>query len=157
MVIRYPRGGEEKEKIEKQERIQLGKAEILKEGKDITIVAIGNMVPRCITVAKKLEEKGISIEVINARFLKPLDEDTIEASVLKTRHLLTIEDNIRKGGLATQVMELLEKKEHLKDIKAVHLGYPDTFITHGKVEQLEKMYGLDQENIEKQITELLER
>lgn len=157
MVIRYPRGGEEKEKIEKQERIQLGKAEILKEGKDITIVAIGNMVPRCITVAKKLEEKGISIEIINARFLKPLDEDTIEASVLKTRHLLTIEDNIRKGGLATQVMELLEKKEHLKDIKAVHLGYPDTFITHGKVEQLEKMYGLDQENIEKQITELLER
>ena len=98
VVIRYPRGGEGKEKIEQEERIQLGKAEILKEGNDITIVAIGKTVERAQIVSKMLEEKNIEAEVINARFLKPLDKETIKASIEKTRRIITIEDGTITNG-----------------------------------------------------------
>ena len=97
VAIRYPRGGEGNikfEKFEKDEEIILGKAEVLKEGNDITIVAIGKMVTRAMEVATILKEKSIEVEVINARFLKPLDNDTILNSAKKTKNVITIEDGI---------------------------------------------------------------
>ena len=78
IIIRYPRGGEDKEKFEKHEKIEEGKSELLKEGKDLTIVTIGKTVARGMKIAKKLQEKNIDAEVINARFLKPLDEENIK-------------------------------------------------------------------------------
>lgn len=99
VAIRYPRGGEGKIKFKKCEKIELGKAEIIKEGTDLTIVAIGKMNERAMKVAEKLEKNGTSIEVINARFLKPLDKKTILKSIEKTRKVITIEDGLLKGGL----------------------------------------------------------
>ena len=99
VVIRYPRGGEGKLKIDIHEKIEEGKAEIIKNGNDISIVAIGKMVERALEVSNILEKQGKSVEVINARFLKPLDREKIKSSIEKTKHVITIEDNIIKGGL----------------------------------------------------------
>ncbi len=173
VVIRYPRGGEDTIKFEKHNKIELGKAEILNEieekkqisGKDennnteetkktdtekqtnkATIIVIGKMVARGRNILEKLKEKNIEAELINARFLKPIDEETIKKSIEKTRRVITIEDNIIKGGLADEVMHIITKNE-IKDVKIKCFGYPDEFIRHGSVEDLEKIYGLDDETI----------
>lgn len=97
VAIRYPRGGEGKFKFEKCEDIGLGKAEIIKKGNDLTIVAIGKMVERAVEVSQILEKENINAEIINARFLKPLDKETILNSIRKTKKVITIEDrNIKR-------------------------------------------------------------
>ena len=99
VIIRYPRGGEGKTAFEKHSNIELGKAEVIKEGKDLTIVVIGKMVERAQEVAKMLEKENIDAEIINARFLKPLDKETILKSAEKTKNVVTIEDGLIEGGL----------------------------------------------------------
>lgn len=99
VIIRYPRGGEGKITFEKHSNIEFGKAEVIKEGKDLTIVAIGKMVERAQEVAKMLEKESLDAEIINARFLKPLDKETILKSVEKTKNVVTIEDGLIEGGL----------------------------------------------------------
>lgn len=147
VVIRYPRGGESKEvKFEKHEEIKQGKAELLKEGKDVTIIAIGRMVEKAVKVANILEKEGKSVEIINARFLKPLDKNTIINSVNKTKRVITMEDNILNGGLASHIEQLIVENE-IKEVKLKSYGWKDEFIKHGKVEELEKLYGLDEETI----------
>lgn len=145
VFIRYPRGGENL-KFEKTEEIKLGKAEIVQEGKDISIIAIGKMVERAKEVSNLLKDK--SVEIINVRFLKPLDEKTILNSIKKTQRVITIEDNLLKGGLGSSILELINKN-NLKNINIKTFGYDDKFIEHGKVEELEKKYGLSAEKISK--------
>ena len=99
VVIRYPRGGEEKTIFNSNLPISIGKAEVLKTGEDLSIIAIGKMVSRAMEVAEILEKEGKHVEVINARFLKPIDKDTIIDSITKTKNVITIEDNVLKGGL----------------------------------------------------------
>lgn len=140
VVIRYPRGGENKEiKFEKCEKINLGKAEILKKGNDITIIAIGNKVAKAIELAENYREEGKSVEVINARFLKPLDKETIKKSIEKTKKVITIEDGTIINGLATAIKELIID-ENIQNVDIETYAYPDEFIRHGTVEELEKIY-----------------
>ena len=139
VVIRYPRGGEENTKFEKHEELKLGKAEILKEGKDITIIAIGKRVAKAMEIAEKLKEKEIDAEVINARFLKPLDKETIKQSIEKTKNVITMEDGTEINGLGTAVEELIVE-ENLQNINFKKYAWPDEFIRHGSVEELEKIY-----------------
>ena len=146
VVIRYPRGGEDNYKMEKEEKINLGKAEILKEGKDVTIVAIGKTVARAMKVAEKIEKIEKSADVINARFLKPFDKDTIRKSIEKTKYVITIEDGTIVNGLATSIKELIIE-EKIEDVKVQNYAYPDKFIKHGSVEELEIVYGVDEERI----------
>jgi len=145
VVIRYPRGSEEKS-FEKQDKINLGKSEVLRSGKDITILAIGKMVSRACKIAEILKAKEIEAEVINVRFLKPLDEKILIDSIIKTKNVITIEDNILKGGLATSVNELIIKN-NIKDIKIQSFGYPDEFIKHGEIGEIEEIHGLGIDNI----------
>ena len=153
IVIRYPRGGEDSEiKFEKHQKIELGQAEILTEGTDITIIAIGKMVAKAMKIAKILEKKEKSVEVINARFLKPLDEDKIKKSIEKTKHVVTMEDGTKINGLGTAVKELMIDN-NLSGINMQEFAYPDEFIMHGTVEELEKIYQLDEAFIVKQILE----
>lgn len=98
VIIRYPRGGEE-ESFKQHNDIELGKSEIIKEGKDLSIIAIGKMVERAQTVAELLAKENIDAEIVNARFLKPLDKETILKSVEKTKNAVTIEDGLIEGGL----------------------------------------------------------
>jgi 1-deoxy-D-xylulose-5-phosphate synthase len=153
VAIRYPRGGEGNIKFDKCEKIELGKAEVLKEGKDITIIAIGKMVERAIEVSNSLKEKNIDAEVINARFIKPLDKDTILKSCEKTKKVITIEDGILNGGLGSKVIEAINNS-NLKDIKVKAFGYDDCFVKHGSIKELEKEYKLDAESILNSIKDL---
>lgn len=143
VFIRYPRGGENFS-FESTEDIELGKAKIVQEGTDLSIIAIGNMVGRAEEVASLLPEK--SVEIINARFLKPLDEETILNSIRKTGYCITIEDNLLKGGLGSAVVEAVNKSD-IQDVKIKNFGYDDTFVEHGTVKELEDKYGLSAEKI----------
>jgi 1-deoxy-D-xylulose-5-phosphate synthase len=154
IVIRYPRGGEDRNmKFQKHSKIESGKSELLQEGKDITIIAIGKMVVKAMKIANKLKQIGIEAEVINARFLKPLDENTIKKSIEKTKNVITIEDGTIIGGLGTAVKELIVDN-NLQEIKINSYAYPDEFIEHGSVEELEKKFGLDEEIIQNSIEKL---
>ena len=170
VIIRYPRGGEDsKVKFERHENIELGKAEVLKKiineekssktkilqkigdkvfntkTQRVTIIAIGKMVAKAMDIGQKLQEK-MDVEVINARFLKPLDNNTIIESIKKTKNVITIEDGTIINGLATAVKELIVNN-NLQGVKIKSYAYPDEFIKHGSVDELEKIYGLDEENI----------
>ena len=153
VVIRYPKGSEGKNKVETETEIQLGKAEKINDGQDLTIVAIGKMVDRAIEISKILKEQNINVDLINARFLKPLDEETILNSIIKTKKVITIEDNIIKGGLGSSIEEVIIKN-NIKDIKFKKFGYPDKFIQHGNIEELEKIYKLDTNSIIEEIKKL---
>ena len=155
VVIRYPRGGEEKQPLEDVKPLEIGKAEILKSGKDITIVAIGKMVAKAMKVADILSKENIQAEVINARFLKPLDKETIISSLLKTKNLITIEDGTIIGGLASAVNEIIVSRMDLRNVNLKNYAYPDMYIQHGSVDELEKIYGLDIESIAKGAKDIL--
>ena len=146
VVIRYPRGGEDKEPFEKHQKIEEGKAEIIKEGKDISILTIGKTVARGIKIAKKLQNINIDAEVMNVRFLKPLDVETLKNSIEKTKNVITIEDGTIINGLGTSIKELIVDN-HMEDVEVKAYAYPDKFIQHGSVEELEKIYGLDEDSI----------
>ncbi len=152
VVIRYPRGGEGKIKFTKHEKIELGKCEKIvgnefeNNEKCVTIVAIGNMVERAVEVSNILKGKGIGTEVINSRFLKPLDKEEIIKSITKTKNCITIEDGVITGGLGTSIKEMIVD-ENLRDVKIKAFAYPDKFIEHGSIPELEKKYGMDAETI----------
>lgn len=142
VAIRYPRDGY----VEKltNTKSNLCKAEIVTNGNDITILAIGKMVKRAIEVANILKEKGINAEVINVRFLKPIDKKTILSSIRKTENVVTMEDGIISGGLATAIKDLIIEE---KEVRAKFFAYPDEFIKHGKTDEIEKLYGMDAKSI----------
>ena len=149
VLIRYPRGGEGQNKIEKEEeKIVLGKSETLKAGNDVTLVAIGKMVDRAIEVSKLLEKENIDVEIINARFLKPIDKENILNSIRKTKKVVTMEDGILNGGLYTNVLDIINRNIEEK-IKVMPIGYDDCFVTHGSTDELEKVMKTDAESIAK--------
>lgn len=143
VVIRYPRGGENKNiKFDKHDKIELGQAEIIKEGKDITILAIGKMVAKAQEMADRLKKEEKDAEIINVRFLKPLDSAKIIKSIEKTKNVITIEDGTQINGLATAVEELIVEN-NIQDVKFKKYAYPDEFIRHGTVDELEELYGFN--------------
>lgn len=156
VVIRYPRGGEAKEKFSKHEKIEYGKMEVLKEGSDISIFAIGKTVERAIRVSEMLEKEGVIAEVINVRFLKPFDKETAKKSIEKTKKVITIEDGTIINGLATVVKELIID-EKMENIEIQTYGYPDKFIKHGQVEELEELYHQDADCICQKAKQMLDK
>ena len=152
IAIRFPRGEESKYKFKDCENIQLGKSEVVKNGNDVTILAIGKMVSRTMEVAEYLKEKhkDINLEIINARFLQPLDRTQILASINKTKKVISIEDNIGEGGFGTKIEEIIVE-EKIQDVQFVKIAYPVDFIKQGTVPEIEKKYGLDVESIAKKI------
>ena len=136
----------------------LGKAEVIKEGKDITVLAIGKMVSRAMEAVEELKVlnevggkfENIDIEVINARFLMPLDKETILKSIKKTKKVIIVEDNIIEGGLGTKIQELIIE-EKLQDVKCLKIAYPVDFIKQGSVDEIEEKYGLDKKSIAKNL------
>ena len=153
VVIRYPRGGEiYPNKTNKH--IKLGVSEVLKNGTDITIIGIGKTVKRAYEVSEELSNNNISVELINARFLKPLDKKTIKKSIEKTRKVVVIEDNTIIGGLSSSIKELIVD-DKLEGIKILSYAYPDEFIPHGTVSELEKKFKQNKEKIVKDIISTL--
>ena len=143
VAIRYPKNS--KEIKTKTTKIEYGKAEVITKGKDITIVAIGKMVNKALKVREMLLKDDIKTTVINARFIKPLDIKTIKKEIKNKKLLVTIEDNIKVSGLGEKI------KSEIDNIKVLTLGYPDKYISHGKIEEIENEYNLTSEKIYKQI------
>lgn len=142
--VRYPRGAGYGVDISGAiETIDIGRGETLKEGSDLSIIAIGSTVYPAVEAAKKLAAEGVNAEIINARFVKPLDMDLILASVKKTGKLITVEENALQGGFGSAVLEMIEEEEMLSDLKVKRLGIPDSFIEHGPQDLLKKEVGID--------------
>jgi len=129
VVIRYPRGGEPEEKFKIHKEIKLGKAELLQEGKDITLIGIGKGLEKALEQEKELKKNGKSVEVLNCRFLKPLGKEQILKSIKKTKNVITFEDNCLIGGLGSSIKELIID-EKLQNINITTNGYEDKFITY---------------------------
>ncbi len=153
-AIRYPRGCGLGVPLDSDYRkIPIGEAEVLKEGKDLTILALGSMVAPSLKASEMLEKEGVSAGVINCRFVKPLDQ-RIAQWAAATGRLLVVEENIRQGGLGGAVLELLNDLG-MENIRVSRIGLPDKFVEHGPIHLLHKNYGLDAEGIVAQAKKLL--
>ncbi len=144
IAIRYPRGGTEAEDISSD--FTLGKAQLIKSGSDVTVIASGRMVKRAQESAALTNK---SIEIIAIPTIKPLDEEAIISSAIKTGKVITIEDNVKTGGLGSMIGTLLKEKQI--DCKFRIFAFPDKPITHGSIDELDKLYGLDAETIANEI------
>lgn len=136
IAIRYPRGGTEAKDVPAD--FTLGKAQLLQSGRDVTIIATGRMVKRAQEVAALA---GKSVEILALPTIKPLDEAAVIASAMKTRHVITIEDNVKTGGMGSMIATLLKEKQ--VDSKFRIFAFPDEPVTHGSIDELDKLYGLD--------------
>ncbi|MCQ9206858.1 MAG: 1-deoxy-D-xylulose-5-phosphate synthase, partial [Omnitrophica bacterium] len=142
VAIRYPRGSSVSHiSASSLDEIKLGTSELLREGKDMAIFAIGSMVPTAIKAADLLSGDGIESAVINARFVKPLDKEMIEEITRRTKRIVTLEEGVAAGGFGSAILEFLER-ENIKNIRVKRIGLPDHFITHGKRDELLREYHL---------------
>jgi 1-deoxy-D-xylulose-5-phosphate synthase len=143
-AIRYPRGNGYGVPLDQTlTPLPVGKAELLREGSDGALLALGSMVVPALEAASMLEEQhGIRLTVVNARFVKPLDAALILELAGKCSVLITLEENALQGGFGTAVLELLEEHE-LSGIRVLRLGYPDSYIPQGEQHELRAMLGLD--------------
>ena len=152
IALRYPRGIGKKQLAPASEII-FGKGVKLLTGSDITIIGIGNMVETALKVACMLKEMGISAEVINARFAKPLDNRLILESAAKTGVVATFEDNTVKGGFGSSVLELVNKNGIR--VKTGIFGFPDIPILHCSRKELFEKYGLDVNTLTNELLKML--
>ena len=145
--LRYPRGNGWGRPLDAElKELPVGKAEVLERGKDLAILAVGSTVRPALRAASRLRAQGIAATVVNARFVKPLDEELIVSLAEETRRFLTVEENALQGGFGSAVLELLGEKR-LTGITCKRLGIPDTFVEHGGQEILRRKYGIDAEGI----------
>jgi 1-deoxy-D-xylulose-5-phosphate synthase len=154
IAIRYPRGNAIGVKINPFEKIEIGKGEIVEEGKDAAIIAIGNMVQMALKARKELAKDGIDIEVINARFVKPLDAGLLRDVFSRHKKVLTIEDNVIVGGFGSAILEFMNQN-NIKDVDLIVHGLPDRFIDHGTPDELYEELKMDGKGISGIIREFL--
>ena len=145
LAIRYPRGAAPEAVSESAEPIALGKAEVLRKGKDIVLFAAGSMVKPALDAADILAAKGYSPTVVNARFIKPLDEELLVSLAADHRLIAVISENCRSGGLGEAVEDLVFRRRLPAEV--LNLEPEDAFIPQGKPDELRKMLGLDAADI----------
>ncbi len=154
-AVRYPRGSSLGVDIDPMpQALPLGKGELLREGTDIALVAIGVAVHQAAAAADRLAQEGISAAVINARFVKPLDGDLIAAVAREVKCLLTVEESTVMGGFGSAVLELLSEKGII-NLPTKCLGLPDWFIEQGPQDLLREKYGLTADGVHQQAKQLL--
>jgi 1-deoxy-D-xylulose-5-phosphate synthase len=156
VAFRYPRGkGEGRERDASLQTINIGKGEVLREGQDVLIIAIGTTVYPSLRAAQRLAEVGIQVAVINSRFLKPLDANLLCNWAKKTGKVLTVEENVLQGGFGSAVLELLQERS-LLSTQVKRLGIPDIFIEHGPQALLREKYGIDENGIFREVQKMFE-
>lgn len=144
-AIRYPRGNSYELGIGEYGKIEKGTYEILKSGDETVILAIGDMVKNSIEAAKILEKEGINIGVVNARFLKPIDEKILDEIVKKYKNIVTVENNIIVGGFGSRILQYISEKGY--NNKVINIALPEKFIPHGSCEELQELAGISSEKI----------
>jgi 1-deoxy-D-xylulose-5-phosphate synthase len=156
-ALRFPRGNGVGVALDREPHIlELGKAELLRDGGDAAIVAYGSMVYPSLQAADQLAGDGIETTVVNARFVKPLDAGLLLALARTRRLIVTVEDAYLAGGFGSAVMELLEENGLLDKVRVVRMGVPDRIVTHGDPKLLLAKYGLDADGIYTRVKESLE-
>ncbi|MDP6210920.1 MAG: 1-deoxy-D-xylulose-5-phosphate synthase [SAR324 cluster bacterium] len=153
LAIRYPRGNTVELDENKSPQIEFGKAHVLRKGQDVALFAVGTMVDTAEEVADVLEAKGFSTAVINARFVKPLDEKVIVQFGGKVKLLVTLEENTIHGGFGSGVLESLSEKGMC--VPTLQIGVPDRFIAQGSPEEQRQATELSPEQISTRILERL--
>ena len=153
IAVRYPRGTAYAGLAEHRAPIELGKAEWIAREGGIALFAVGSMVKTAEEVQKLLHEKGYKASIINARFIKPIDEEAVLSACEDHEMIVTMEENVQSGGFGEKVLDCLN--DHEKRIKCVMAAIPDAYVEHGNVELLKKEIGLDAESITEKILERL--
>ena len=154
-AIRFPRGNTESiDPASEFRTLPPGRAEVLRDGTDVLLLAIGSGVDGALEAADILEKEGVSAAVIDARFVKPLDEASIVPMAKKTGRVITVEENALQGGFGTAVLECFNKR-NLGGLRLRRLGIPDRFIEHGSQNALSHQLGLDAEGIVRAVRDLL--
>ena len=146
---RYPRGEAYDGLSEHRAKIVYGKSELLYDEECIALIAVGSMVKTAHEVRQNLKRKGFECTLINARFVKPLDEERLLALTKEHKLIVTLEENVLEGGFGEHVSEFYE--EIGSDVQVMNIALPDAYIEHGNVEILKKECGIDAETIEKKI------
>ena len=145
--VRYPRGqGVGADMDETPRDIPVGRGEILCDGSDLAIVAIGSTVWPAMAAARKLRQEGIGIRVINARFIKPLDGELLCRTANDLKKIITVEENVLMGGFGSALLELFEQ-EGIRDVRVRRLGIADEFAAHATQAELRSQYGIDEAGI----------
>jgi 1-deoxy-D-xylulose-5-phosphate synthase len=155
IALRYPRGNAIGLPIKKMTEIPIGKGEILTEGSDVAILAVGIMVQHALKTIELLSKDGISAQVVNMRFIKPIDLDLLTQVAERFSNIVTIEDNTIKGGFGSAILESLQ--EIGKQRRVLNLGLPDAFVEHGSPQELYELVGLHPEGIASKVKAFLGR
>ncbi|HYH05262.1 MAG TPA: transketolase C-terminal domain-containing protein, partial [Bacillota bacterium] len=153
VAIRYPRRNVEGMPVAGYQMIPVGKGEIIRNGREVALLAVGAMVKPAKGAAEQLQLSGINCTVVNARYIKPLDEELILQLAAEHRILVTLEENITAGGFGSAVLELLARQQ-ITNVYCRVLGVPDQFVAHGATDILFKLCGLDIEGICRTVLEL---
>ena len=156
IAMRYPRGnGSGVEMDEEMKALPIGSWEVLREGQDATILTFGTTIPMAMEAAERLAVQGINVKVVNARFIKPLDEEMLHGLMKKGAPILTIEEAVLQGGFGSAVLEFAADHRYKADIDRI--GIPDEFIEHGNVDQLLAEIHVTTEETIKRIKVLLQK
>jgi 1-deoxy-D-xylulose-5-phosphate synthase len=153
IAIRYPRGGDlSGSNLAALRDFTKGKWELLCEEGNTVIIGTGRMVSHAVLAREKLKSMGVGVSIVNACFVKPIDTELIEYLVEKDYNIVTLEDNVLQGGLGSMVLQQVNALN--KKVKVQNLGFSDDFITHGSVDILYRLYGLDVDGIVEKIINL---
>lgn len=149
IAIRYPRGSAYEGFKNMRPPIEYGKSELMFEGEKIALVAVGSMVQTAVEVREKLLDKGINATVVNARFVCPLDTECLDRLSRDHQWIVTMEENVLKGGFGEACGDYLLAKH--EDVRLIHVGVPDVYVEHGGVDQLKKTLHMDAASIVERI------
>jgi len=156
-AMRYPRGNGVGAPIDQPPQLlEIGKAELLRDGGEVAIVAYGSMAHPSLQAAENLAKDGIETTVVNARFVKPLDSSLLLALARTKRLIVTVEEAYLAGGFGSAVLELLEENGLQDKVRLVRMGIPDRIVTHGDAKLLLAKYGLDTDGIYTRVKEAVE-
>ena len=146
IAIRYPRGNALGVEIKPFSQIPIGKGEIVEKGNDAAIIAIGNMVDIAMKARAELAKENIDIEVVNARFVKPLDAELLKDVFSRHKKVITLEDNVITGGFGSAILEFMNQQK-INDVDVIVHGLPDKFVEHGTPDELFRDLKLDAKGV----------
>ena len=151
VALRYPRGAAYEGLSAFRTPIVYGKSEILYEEEDIAVIFVGHMAELAVQVRDRLKEIGYHCSLINARFVKPLDEKMLDRLAKEHSLLVTMEENVQKGGFGSAVLDYMHR--HHPQVRVLNIALPDRFIEHGNPEKLKEKAGIDAVSVYKKIKE----
>ena len=153
VAVRYPKGEAYDGLKEYRAPVSYGKSEMIHMGREIALVAVGSMVKTAVSVEEALKQRGYEVTLINARFVKPLDEEMLLQLLENHRLIVTMEENVFRGGFGEAVNDFYQNQG--ASVKVLNIAIPDRYIEHGSIDILKKEAGIDAESVVKAIEELV--